>query len=72
MGNFVSLCVNKKESLTHGARLNIMPGMLGNTAPSKVSPSMARNVRTNAEERTLTGGVIRRREAGTIAHLQWR
>jgi len=68
----VSQTVTMLESLTPGAGLDIMKLMIGNTALSKVSPSMARNVWTHAKERMITGGAQWRVIPGTTAPLQWR
>jgi len=68
----VSQAVTMLESLTPGAGLDIMNVMIGNTVPSKVSPSMARNVLTNVEERMITGGAPWREIAGTTALLLMR
>jgi len=68
----VSQAVTMLESLTRGAGPDIMNVMIGNTVPSKVSPSMARNVLTNVEERMITGGAPWREIAGTTALLLMR
>jgi len=65
----VSQAVTMLESLTRGAGLDIMNVMIGNTVPSLVSPSMARNVLTNVEERIITGGALWRVITGTTAPL---
>jgi len=68
----VSQAVTMLESLTPGVGLDIMQVMIGITVPSKVSPSMARNVLTNVEERMITGGALWQEIPGTTALLQVR